>query len=169
MTDPRSDFLRAVVARGFLHQCTDLAGLDARAGKGAITAYIGFDCTAPSLHVGSLLPIMLLRQLQKTGHKPIVLMGGGTTKVGDPSGKDEFRQLLSQDDIARNMAGIRAVFDRFLDFGDGPTDALMVDNADWLDDLEYIPFLREFGRHFSVNRMLGFDSVRRRLDREQPL
>ena len=169
MTDPRSDFLRAVAARGFLHQCTDLAGLDARAGEGAITAYIGFDCTAPSLHVGSLLPIMLLRQLQKTGHKPIVLMGGGTTKVGDPSGKDEFRQLLSQDDIARNMAGIRAVFDRFLDFGDGPTDALMVDNADWLDDLEYIPFLREFGRHFSVNRMLGFDSVKLRLDREQPL
>ena len=169
MTDPRSDFLRAVAARGFLHQCTDLAGLDARAGEGSITAYIGFDCTAPSLHVGSLLPIMLLRQLQKTGHKPIVLMGGGTTKVGDPSGKDEFRQLLSQDDIARNMAGIRAVFDRFLDFGDGPTDALMVDNADWLDDLEYIPFLREFGRHFSVNRMLGFDSVKLRLDREQPL
>ncbi|MFQ5958300.1 MAG: tyrosine--tRNA ligase, partial [Alphaproteobacteria bacterium] len=169
MTEPRSEFLRAVAARGYLHQCTDLAGLDARAGKGALVAYVGFDCTAPSLHVGGLVSIMLLRWLQKTGHKPIVLMGGGTTKVGDPSGKDESRQLLSADEIARNMAGIRAVFERFLDFGDGPTDAIMVDNADWLDHLEYIPFLRDFGRHFSVNRMLGFDSVKLRLDREQPL
>ncbi|MFQ5785025.1 MAG: tyrosine--tRNA ligase [Alphaproteobacteria bacterium] len=170
MTEPRSEFLRTVTARGFLHQCTDIEGLDARVAQTEpLTAYIGFDCTAPSLHVGSLVSIMLLRWLQRAGHKPIVLMGGGTTKVGDPSGRDETRRLLTDDDIAHNMAGIRTVFDRFLTFGDGPTDAVMVNNADWLDDLAYIPFLRDYGRHFSVNRMLGFDSVKLRLDREQPL
>ncbi|MEE8500022.1 MAG: tyrosine--tRNA ligase, partial [Kiloniellales bacterium] len=155
--------------RGYLHQCTDLDGLDAAAVKGPISAYIGFDCTADSLHVGSLLPIMMLRRLQQTGHKPIVLMGGGTSKIGDPSGKDETRQLLSEDEIARNMTGIKRIFERFLSFGDGPTDAIMIDNADWLDDLNYVDFLREYGRHFSVNQMLGFDSVKLRLEREQHL
>lgn len=170
MAEPRSDFLRAVASRGFLHQCTDEAGLDALArGKKPITAYIGFDATADSLHVGSLVQIMLLRLLQRSGHRPIVLLGGGTTKVGDPSGKDESRKLLSEDEIARNLAGVRKVFERFLTFGTGPTDAIFVDNADWLDGLEYIPFLRDYGRHFSVNRMLGFESVKLRLDREQPL
>lgn len=169
MTEPRSDFLREIVGRGFRHQCTDLDGLDALASKGPITAYIGFDCTADSLHVGSLVPIMLLRWLQRTGHKPIVLMGSGTTKIGDPSGKDDARQLLSEAEIARNMAGIRRVFTQFLTFGDGPTDALMIENADWLDGLNYVSFLRDYGRHFSVNRMLSFDSVKLRLDREQPL
>jgi tyrosyl-tRNA synthetase len=169
MIEPSSEFLRDVVARQYLHQCTDLDGLDGLAGKGSVVAYIGFDCTAPSLHVGSLVGIMLLRRLQKSGHKPIVLMGGGTTKVGDPSGKDEARRLLTDEDIARNMAGIRAVFTRYLDFGDGATDAVMVNNADWLGALKYIDFLRDFGRHFSVNRMLGFDSVKLRLEREQPL
>ena len=169
MTEHKSEFLRTVVERQFVHQSTDMDALDELADSAIITAYIGYDCTAPSLHVGSLLSIMLLRHFQQTGHRPIVLMGGGTTKVGDPSGKDEQRQLLSEDEIAKNMAGMREVFSRFITFGEGPTDALMVNNADWLDDLEYIPFLREFGRHFSVNRMLGFDSVRRRLDREQPL
>ncbi len=169
MTEPRSPFLRAADERGFIHQCTDMGALDALAAEGPITAYIGFDCTAESLHVGSLVQIMLLRLLQRTGHKPIVLMGGGTTRVGDPSGKDEARKLLSDEDIARNMAGIRDVFSQFLSFGDGPTDAVMVNNADWLSGLEYIPFLRDFGRHFSVNRMLGLDSVKLRLEREQPL
>ena len=169
MSAPRSPFLRDVVDRAFLHQCTDLDGLDAEAVKGPITAYIGFDATADSLHVGSLVPIMLLRLLQRTGHRPIVLMGGGTTKVGDPSGRDDSRRLLTEADIAHNIAGIRRVFERFLKFGDGPTDAVMVNNADWLDHLEYIPFLRDYGRHFSVNRMLSFDSVKLRLDREQPL
>lgn len=169
MTSLRSDFLRAVTERGFFNQCTDLEGLDGRLSAGPITAYIGFDCTADSLHVGSLLPIMLLRHLQKSGHKPIVLMGGGTTRVGDPSGKDEARRLLSDEDIERNMAGIKQVFGKFLTFGDGPTDAVMVNNADWLDQLNYIAFLRDFGRHFSINRMLGFDSVKLRLEREQPL
>ncbi len=169
MTGHRSDFIGAAVGRGFVHQCTDLEGLDAEAARGTITAYIGFDCTAPSLHAGSLVSIMLLRLLQRTGHKPIVLMGGGTTKVGDPSGKDDTRKLLSDADIRSNMAGIRDVFAKFLKFGDGPTDAIMVDNADWLDGLAYIPFLRDYGRHFSVNRMLGFDSVKLRLEREQPL
>ena len=169
MTTHRSDFIRTVVERGYLHQCTDLDGLDLLASGKAVTAYIGFDCTAPSLHAGSLVSIMLLRILQRTGHKPIVLMGGGTTKVGDPSGKDESRKLLSDDEIAANMAGIGEVFSRFLTFGEGPSDAVMVNNADWLDGLEYIPFLREFGRHFSVNRMLAFDSVKLRLDREQTL
>ena len=169
MTEPGSEFLRAITGRGFVHQCTDIDGLDALASGPPITAYIGFDCTAPSLHVGSLVPIMLLRWLQKTGHRPIVLMGGGTTRVGDPSGRDETRGLLTDDEIARNMAGIRAMFDQFLAFGDGPTDALMVDNAAWLDGLDYIGFLRDYGRHFSVNRMLTMDSVRLRLEREQPL
>ena len=169
MTEARSDFLRAIVDRGYLHQCTDLEGLDARAAGGTVTAYIGYDCTADSLHVGHLVSIMMLRWLQKTGHKPIVLMGGGTTKVGDPSGKDESRQLLTEAVIAANMAGIKQVFSQFLTFGDGPTDAIMVNNDDWLSGLQYISFLRDYGRHFSVNRMLSFDSVKLRLDREQPL
>ena len=169
MTELRSDFLREIIARGYMHQCTDLEGLDSRAAGGRIIAYIGFDCTAPSLHVGSLVGIMLLRRLQQAGHKPIVLMGGGTTRIGDPSFRDESRPLLSDEAIAGNMAGIRSVFARYLDFGDGPTDAIMVNNADWLDDLAYIPFLRNYGHHFSVNRMLSMDSVKLRLDREQSL
>ena len=163
----RSDFLRTLVERGYVHQCTDLEALDAAAVSGQITGYIGFDATADSLHVGSLVQIMLLRHMQRTGHRPIALMGGGTTKVGDPSGKDQSRQLLSEQRIESNIAGIRRVFERFLDFEDDS--ALMVDNSDWLDALHYIPFLREYGRHFSVNRMLGFESVKLRLDREQPL
>ncbi len=170
MTVYSSEFMKTVAGRGFLHQCTDADGLDAALAEGVPKlCYIGFDCTADSLHVGSLMPIMLLRWWQKSGHKPIVLMGGGTTKVGDPSGKDESRQLLSAAQIDDNMEGIKGVFSQFLSFGDGPTDAVMMNNADWLDGLSYIPFLREFGRHFSVNRMLGFDSVKLRLDREQPL
>ena len=169
MTTLTSDFLRTLQERGFIHQCTDLAGLDERAAKGPIIAYIGFDCTADSLHVGSLLPIMMLRWLQKTGHKPIVLMGGGTTKIGDPSGKDEARQLLTDEVIGSNMAGIKRIFGRYLTFGDGPTDAVMANNADWLDELKYIPLLRDIGRHFTINRMLTFESVKLRLDREQPL
>jgi len=169
MTAPRSEFLATIAARGYLHQCTDLGALDALAQAKRIVAYIGFDCTAPSLHAGSLVSIMLLRRLQRAGHKPIVLMGGGTTKVGDPSGKDEARKLLTDAEIAANMAGIREVFARFLKFGDGPADALMVDNAQWLDALGYIAFLRDYGRHFSVNRMLTQDSVKLRLEREQPL
>ena len=169
MTPYRSEFLATLAARGFIDQCTDAAALDALAAAGSVTAYIGFDCTASSLHVGSLVPIMMLRWLQKTGHKPIVLMGGGTTKVGDPSGKDESRQLLTDEQIAANMAGIKQVFARFLTFGDGPIDALMVNNADWLDKISYIPFLRDVGRHFTINRMLGFESVKLRLEREQPL
>ncbi len=169
MTHLRSDFLRTISARGYVHQCTDLDALDAAMASGPVVGYIGFDCTADSLHVGSLIQIMLLSWLQKTGHKPIVLMGGGTTKVGDPSGKDEARALLDDAGIARNMEGIRNIFSRFLTFGEGATDAVMVNNADWLDHLNYIAFLRDYGRHFSVNRMLTFDSVRLRLDREQPL
>ena len=163
----RSQFLRTLVERGFLHQCTDLGALDAAAASGRIAGYIGFDATADSLHVGSLIQIMMLRHMQRAGHRPIVLMGGGTTKVGDPSGKDRSRQLLSNERIAGNIAGIRRVFARYLDF-DGDA-AMMVDNSEWLDTLRYIPFLREYGRHFSVNRMLGFESVKQRLDREQPL
>ena len=163
----RSEFLRTLVERGFLHQCTDLEALDLAAASGRLTGYIGFDATADSLHVGSLVQIMMLRHMQRTGHQPIVLMGGGTTKVGDPSGKDKSRQLLSNERIAGNIGGIRRVFERFLDFGDDA--ALMTDNSDWLDALLYIPFLRDYGRHFSVNRMLGFESVKQRLDREQPL
>ena len=169
MTSHKSDFVRTVTERGFVHQCTDLDALDALASERIVTAYIGFDCTAPSLHAGSLMPIMLLHWLQKTGHRPIVLMGGGTTKVGDPSGKDESRQLLSNEQIAANMAGIRTVFSNYVSFGNGPADAVMVNNADWLDKLQYIDFLREYGRHFTINRMLSFDSVKLRLDREQPL
>ena len=169
MTTLRSSFLRTLFERGFVHQATDLAALDQAAAEGRIVAYIGFDCTAPSLHAGSLVMIMLLRWLQKTGHKPIVLMGGGTTKIGDPSFRDESRPLLDDAAIARNMAGIRTVFAKYLTFGDGPTDAVMVNNDDWLGQLAYIPFLREVGRHFSINRMLTFESVKQRLDREQPL
>ncbi|MFO1058764.1 MAG: tyrosine--tRNA ligase [Dongiaceae bacterium] len=169
MPELRSPFLAEIVARGFLHQCTDLEALDRRLCERVTSAYIGFDATADSLHVGSLVQIMLLRRFQRAGHRPIVLMGGGTTKIGDPSGRDESRRLLDDSDIARNVAGIRRIFDRFLAFGGGPTDAMMVDNAAWLDRLALIPFLRDFGRHFSVNRMLSFDSVRLRLEREQPL
>jgi tyrosyl-tRNA synthetase len=170
MTDLRSDFLRTIVERQYMHQCTDLEALDAKAASGEpVVAYIGFDCTAPSLHAGSLVQIMMLHHLQQTGHKPVVLMGGGTTKVGDPSGKDTQRQLLDDAKINENMTGIRDVFSKFLTFGDGPTDAIMVNNDDWLKDIQYIDFLRDYGRHFSVNRMLGFDSVKLRLDREQPL
>ncbi|MGD1956721.1 MAG: tyrosine--tRNA ligase, partial [Sphingomonadales bacterium] len=165
----KSDLLQTLSARGYIHQCTDMEGLDAEAAGQTITAYIGFDATAPSLHVGSLVQIMMLRRLQQTGHKPIVLMGGGTTKVGDPTGKDESRKMLSDDDIAANIAGIQSVFENFITFGDGQTDAIMVNNDDWLSGLQYIPFLRDIGRHFSVNRMLSFDSVKLRLDREQPL
>jgi tyrosyl-tRNA synthetase len=169
MTAFRSDLLKLLDERGYIHQLTDAEGLDALAEKEIVTGYIGFDATAPSLHVGSLVQIMLLRRLQQAGHKPIVLMGGGTTKVGDPTGKDEARRMLTDEDIADNVASIRKVFERFLTFGDGPTDAIMVDNADWLDRLEYIPFLRDVGRHFTINRMLTFDSVRIRMEREQPL
>lgn len=170
MSQYQSEFIQTIVDRGYLHQCTDLDALDRLlAERAPVAGYIGFDCTAPSLHVGSLVSIMLLRRFQQAGHKPIVLMGGGTTKVGDPSGRDEARKLLTDDDIAANMAGIKEIFSRFITFGDGPTDAMMVNNADWLDGLRYIPFLRDYGRHFSVNRMLTFDSVRMRLDREQPL
>ena len=169
MTEYRSSLLKLLDERGYIHQLTDAAGLDALAEKQVVPGYIGFDATAPSLHVGSLLQIMLLRRMQQAGHKPIVLMGGGTTKVGDPSGKDESRKLLTTEEIEANIAGIRRVFERFLTFGDGASDAIVVNNADWLDTLEYIPFLREVGKHFTINRMLTFDSVRLRLDREQPL
>ncbi|WP_425229762.1 tyrosine--tRNA ligase [Sphingomonas sp.] len=169
MIDYQSDLLRTLAARGYIHQMTDAAALDALATRLVVPAYIGFDATAPSLHVGSMVQIMMLRRLQQSGHKPIVVMGGGTTKVGDPSGKDESRKLLTTADIQANIASIRRVFERFLTFGEGPTDAVIVDNADWLDRLEYVPFLRDVGRHFTINRMLSFDSVRLRLDREQPL
>jgi tyrosyl-tRNA synthetase len=169
MPEFRSEFMRVLQARQYVHQCTDGGALDARAADGVLTGYIGFDCTADSLHVGSLVQIMMLRRLQRAGHKPIVLMGGGTTKIGDPSGRDDSRLLLSDAQIAENKAGIQRCFARFLTFGDGPTDAVMVDNAEWLDGLEYVPFLREIGRHFSLNRMLKFDSVRLRLEREQPM
>lgn len=165
----KSEFVGRLIERGFMHQCTDLDALDAKAAAGPLSAYIGFDCTAPSLHAGSLVSIMLLRLFQQSGHKPIVLMGGGTTKVGDPSGKDESRKLLDDATIAANMDGIKKVFAKYLDFGDGATDAVMVDNADWLDGLRYIPFLRDYGRHFSINRMLGFESVKLRLEREHHL
>ena len=164
-----SSLLKLLDERGYIHQVTDPAALDALASGQVVTAYIGFDATAPSLHVGNLVSIMLLRRLQQAGHKPIVLMGGGTTKVGDPSGKDEARQLLGNDQIEANIASIRRAFERLLTFGDGPTDAILVNNDEWLAGLEYIPFLREVGRHFTINRMMTFDSVRLRLDREQPL
>jgi tyrosyl-tRNA synthetase len=169
MTEIRSPFLKTVHERGYVQDCTDCDGLDARLAAGSVVAYIGFDCTADSLHVGSLIQLMLLRRWQQTGNKPIVLMGGGTTQIGDPSGKDASRQLLGKADIARNKAGIQQVFARYLTFGEGASDAIMADNADWLDELRYIPFLREVGRHFSVNRMLTFDSIKLRLEREQPL
>ena len=169
MSPYKSELIAKLIERQFMHQCTDLEALDTLTAKKPVTAYIGFDCTAPSLHVGSLVSIMLLRLLQQTGHKPIVLMGGGTTKVGDPSGKDESRKLLDDAAIATNMAGIKSVFANYLTFGDGPTDAVMVNNADWLEGLHYVDFLRDYGRHFTINRMLGFDSVKLRLEREQPL
>jgi tyrosyl-tRNA synthetase len=165
----KSEFLRVLSERGYIHQATDLQGLDELASLQVVPAYIGFDATAPSLHVGSLVQIMLLRRLQQAGHKPIVLMGGGTTKVGDPSGRDKTRTLLTDEQIAANIASIRKVFERFLTFGDGPTDAVILDNAEWLDRLSYIEFLRDYGVHFTINRMLAFDSVKLRLDREQPL
>ena len=165
----RSDLLTTLSTRGYVHQMTDASALDALAATQVVPGYIGFDPTAPSLHVGSLVQIMLLRRLQQAGHKPIVLMGGGTGKIGDPSFKDEARKLLGADGITTNVASIRRIFERFLTFGDGPSDAVMLDNAQWLDALEYIPFLREVGQHFSVNRMLSFDSVKLRLDREQSL
>ena len=164
-----SELIRTFVDRGYVHQITNDVGLDERACDQIIPAYIGFDCTADSLHVGSLVQIMMLRVMQRTGHKPIVLMGGGTTKVGDPSGKDAARPLLSDQDIENNKQGIRRVFEQYLTFGDGPTDAIIVDNAEWLDNLAYIRFLRDYGPHFSVNRMLGMESVKLRLEREQPL
>src|SRR5688500_14897680 len=169
MTDYKSELLRVLSSRGYIHQLTDAEGLDALAQRQVIPGYIGFDATAPSLHVGSLIQIMMLRRLQQAGHKPIVLMGGGTSKIGDPSFKDEARKLLDDETIDSNIASIKRVFERFLTFGDGPTDAIMLDNAEWLDRLEYIPFLRKIGQHFSVNRMLSFDSVKLRMDREQSL
>src|SRR5689334_20022217 len=168
MSAYKSDFLRILAERGFIHQVSDAEGLDAKATTGPITAYVGFDATAPSLHIGNLLTIMMLRWLQKSGHRPIALMGGGTSKIGDPSGKDATRSLLSDAQIESNIASIRNVFSRFLDFGAG-TGAVMANNAEWLDRLHYIPFLRDVGRHFTINKMLTFDSVKLRLEREQPL
>ncbi|KPL50872.1 tyrosyl-tRNA synthetase [Prosthecomicrobium hirschii] len=169
MTGFKSDFLRVLSERGFIHQISDPEGLDAAFAKGPVTGYIGFDATATSLHAGSLIQIMLLHWMQQTGNRPIALMGGGTTMIGDPSFKDEARKLLTIEDIEHNLAGIRQVFAKFLRFGAGPTDALMINNADWLLKLNYLEFLRDVGRHFSVNRMLSFDSVKLRLDREQSL
>ena len=169
MSNHKSEFIQTLIERGFLHQCTDLETLDARAADGVITAYVGYDATADSLHIGNLVSIMMLHWLQQTGHRPIVLMGGGTTKIGDPSGKDETRQLLADEKINANISSIRETFASFLNFGTGATDAMMVNNADWLDELAYIPLLREIGRHFTINRMLTFDSVKLRLEREQPL
>ena len=165
----KSEFLTTLKWRGFLQQATDIGGLDEKLKGGCVVAYLGFDATASSLHVGSLLQIMLLRHFQRCGHKPIVLVGGGTTKVGDPSGKDASRQMLTQEKIQENIDGISQVFRRFLTFGDGPTDALMVNNDEWLSSLQYLDFLREYGRHFSINRMLTFESVKQRLERESPL
>ena len=169
MSQFHSEFLRTLEERGYLHQITDATALDDAAGSTVIPAYIGFDATADSLHVGNLVQIMLLRRLQRAGHKPIVLMGGGTTKVGDPSGKDETRQLLSDAQIKSNIGGLRVAFERFLSFDDGPSGAIMANNDDWLGKLQYIDFLRDIGRHFTINRMLTMDSVKLRLDREQPL
>jgi tyrosyl-tRNA synthetase len=165
----KSDLLRTLQARGYIHQITHPEELDAAAASGRVTGYIGFDATAPSLHVGSLLQIMMLRRMQQAGHKPIVLMGGGTTKVGDPTDKDQSRPLLTEEKIQANIDSIKSVFARFLTFGEGPTDALLVNNADWLDKLGYVEFLRNYGVHFTINRMLTFDSVRLRLEREQPM
>jgi tyrosyl-tRNA synthetase len=169
MSGYKSDFLNVLARRGFIHQVSEPDALDQLAKSQAITAYIGFDCTAPSLHVGSLLPIMMLYWLQQTGHRPIALMGGGTTRVGDPSGRDESRRILSDQDISENLNGIRAIFTKFLKFEDVGGNAIMANNADWLDSLNYIDFLREVGRHFSVNRMLSFDSVKLRLERQHEL
>jgi tyrosyl-tRNA synthetase len=169
MTQYQSDLLRLLNERGYIHQLTDAAGLDALAAKEIVPGYIGFDATAPSLHIGSLVQIMMLRRLQQAGHKPIVVMGGGTTKIGDPSGKDESRKMLDGAGIAANIASIRTIFERLLTFGDGPTDAVMVDNDEWLSQLGYIELLRDVGPHFTINRMLTFDSVKLRLEREQPL
>ena len=171
MTDQafKSDFLKTLQARGYIHQITHPAELDQAASAGVVVGYIGFDATAPSLHVGSLIQIMMLRRLQQAGHKPVVLMGGGTTKVGDPTGKDASRPQLTQETIQSNIDSIKTVFEKFLTFGDGPTDAVMVDNDDWLSTYGYIQFLRDFGTHFTVNRMLSFDSVKLRLEREQPM
>jgi tyrosyl-tRNA synthetase len=171
MTDPtfHSAFLQTLQARGYIHQITHPAELDAAAKTGVISAYIGFDATAPSLHVGSLIQIMMLRRLQQAGHRPVVLMGGGTTKVGDPTGKDASRPQLTDETIQANIASIRTVFEKFLTFGDGPTDAVMLDNDAWLSGYGYVQFLRDFGTHFTVNRMLSFDSVKLRLEREQPM
>jgi tyrosyl-tRNA synthetase len=169
MSNHQSELLSVLDQRGYIHQMTDAAGLDALAGREIVPVYIGFDATAPSLHVGNLVSIMLLRRVQQAGHKPIVVMGGGTTKIGDPSGKDEVRKLLDDDAIAGNITSIRRIFERFLKFGDGPTDAILVNNADWLEKLGWIDMLRDIGRHFTINRMLTFDSVKLRLDREQPL
>ena len=169
MSQYTSSFLRVMSERNFIHQVTDWKSLDTLLSEKNMVAYIGFDCTADSLHVGSLVQIMMLRYFQKCGHRPIVLMGGGTTKVGDPSGKDDARQLLNDNEIEKNKQGIKAVFEKYLNFGEGPSDAIMCDNDEWLSGLEYVQFLRDYGRHFSVNRMLSFDSVKLRLDREQPL
>ena len=169
MAATKSDFLNVISERGYLHQCTDLNALDQQAADGMVTAYVGYDATADSLHIGNLVSIMILHWMQQTGHRPIVLMGGGTTKVGDPSGRDETRRLLTDDQINANISGIRQTFDQFLTFGDAGNGALLVNNADWLDELQYIPFLRDVGQHFTINRMLTFDSVKMRLDREQPL
>lgn len=169
MTTLSSDFLRETQARGFIHQCTDLETLDKRLLQKPIVAYLGFDATADSLHVGSLVQIMWLRWLQKTGHKPLVLMGGGTTKLGDPSDKDSMRRVLSDEEIQSNIQGISQIFQRYLTFGSGSSDAVMMNNDDWLGALGYLPFLRDYGKHFTINRMLTFESVKRRLDREQPL
>lgn len=165
----KSEFLNILDQRGFIHQCSDLSGLDRKLCEGVQSAYVGYDATAPSLHVGSLISIMMLYWFQHTGHKPITLMGGGTTKIGDPSGKDESRKLLDDATIDENIAGIKTVFEKFIRYGDGPTDAVMVNNNDWLQQLDYIDFLRDYGRHFTINRMLSFDSVKMRLEREQPL
>jgi len=169
MSQYQSDLLRVLDQRGYIHQLTDAEGLDALAQRQVVPGYIGFDATAPSLHVGSMVQIMLLRRLQQTGHKPVVLMGGGTTRIGDPTGRDESRKMLSDATIDANIASIRTVFERFLKFGDGPTDAVMVNNHDWLGQLGYIDLLQEVGTHFTINRMLTFDSVKLRLDREQPM
>jgi len=166
---PKSEFLQVLQSRGFIHQCTDLEALDKAACEGVVTAYVGYDCTADSLHIGHLISIMMLRWLQKTGHRPITLMGGGTTKVGDPTDKDKQRPLLTDAQIAANMASIKTAFGKFLTFGDQANDAIMVNNADWLEKLGYVDFLRDYGVHFTINRMLTFDSVKLRLEREQPL
>ncbi|MBA4045934.1 MAG: tyrosine--tRNA ligase [Erythrobacter sp.] len=169
MTSYESDLLRVLNDRGYIHQMTDAAGLDALATKQIVPGYIGFDATAPSLHIGSLVQIMMLRRLQQAGHKPVVVMGGGTTRIGDPTGRDESRKMLTDATIEANIASIRTVFDKLLTFGDGPTDAVMVNNHDWLGQLGYIELLQEVGTHFTINRMLSFDSVRLRLEREQPM